>query len=63
MYADPRHLRDHEIKVRVDEDTARLLEALARYRRTQRAVLARELLLEGLERLLAEEEDHGHATA
>lgn len=63
MYSDPRHLRDHEVKVRLDEATVRLLEALARYQRKQRAVLARDLLLEGLERLLAEEEKHDRATA
>ena len=54
MYANPRHLRDHEIKVRLDEDAYRLVEALASYKGTQRAVLARELLIEGLERLAGE---------
>jgi len=54
MYADPRHLRDHEIKVRLSEDAYRLVEALATFKGTQRAVLARELLLEGLEALVKE---------
>lgn len=54
MYADPRHLRDHEIKVRLSEDAYRLIEAMASYRGTQRAVLARELVLEGLAALVEE---------
>lgn len=44
MYANPKHLHDREIKVRVDEDTFNLIQALAAYHRTQRAVLCRELL-------------------
>ncbi len=52
MYADPRHLRDHEIKVRLDEDSFKLVKALAEYNKRQPAVLARELLIAGIERLL-----------
>jgi len=48
MYSNPRHLRDFEIKVRVTEKTYRLVEAMADYAGTQRAVLARELIEEGL---------------
>jgi hypothetical protein len=44
MYANPKHLHDREIKVRVDEDTLNLIQALATFHRTQRAVLCRELL-------------------
>lgn len=44
MYANPKHLHDREIKVRVDEDTFNLIQALATFHRTQRAVLCRELL-------------------
>lgn len=44
MYANPKHLHDREIKVRVDEDTFELIQALAKFHRTQRAVLCRELL-------------------
>ena len=29
MYANPKHLHDREIKVRVDEDTFNLIQALA----------------------------------
>lgn len=48
MYADPRHIRDHEVKVRLNEDELELLESLAKYNRSQRAVMARELLLAAL---------------
>lgn len=44
MYADPKHIRDHITKVRLDEDTDDLLQSLAKFHRTQKAVLARELL-------------------
>ncbi|MFT8234779.1 hypothetical protein ACLNBI_24935 [Pseudomonas guariconensis] len=44
MYANRNHLHDREIKVRVDEDTFNLIQALATFHRTQRAVLCRELL-------------------
>lgn len=44
MYANRNHLHDREIKVRVDEDTFELIQALAKFHRTQRAVLCRELL-------------------
>ena len=54
MYANPKHLHDHEIKVRVDEDTFNLIQALAAYHRTQRAVLCRELLEAQLAALASE---------
>jgi len=56
MYANPRHLRDHEIKVRLDEASYRLVRALADYNRRQPAVLVRELLLAGIDRLLAQQQ-------
>lgn len=55
MYADPKHLRDHEIKVRVDEATFDLIEALAKFHRTQKAVLCRDLLEAQLAALAAED--------
>lgn len=51
MYSDPRHIRDHEVKVRLNEDEIQLLESLAQYNRSQRAVFARELLLSALSRV------------
>lgn len=54
MYANPKHLHYREIKVRVDEDTFNLIQALAAYHRTQRAVLCRELLEAQLAALASE---------
>ena len=51
MYSNPKHVRDHEIKVRVDEATFNLIEAAAEFHRTQKAVLARELIEAGLSEL------------
>ena len=50
MYADSRHIRDHEVKVRLNEDELHLLEALAQYNQQQRAVMARELIVSALRR-------------
>jgi hypothetical protein len=55
MYANPRHLHDREIKVRVDEDTFELIQALAKFHRTQRAVLCRDLLEAQLAALTVED--------
>ncbi len=52
MYDNPKHLKDHVTKVRLDEDTDDLLKSLARFHRTQPAVLARELLEEKLTEML-----------
>ncbi|WP_462382249.1 hypothetical protein [Pseudomonas sp. Marseille-QA0892] len=52
MYADPKHIRDHITKVRLDEDTDDLLQCLAKFHRTQKAVLARELLEASLREML-----------
>ncbi|MEB2514814.1 hypothetical protein D3C76_1550650 [compost metagenome] len=57
MYANPKHLHDREIKVRVDEDTFELIQALAKFHRTQRAVLCRELLEAQLAALASENTD------
>ncbi len=52
MYDDPyRDLRSVEVKIRLRPDEARLLSALAEYNRSQRAVIARELLLERLQEM------------
>lgn len=57
MYHDPKHLRDHITKVRLDEDTDDLLQSLAKFHRTQKAVLARELLEASLRDMLSRLED------
>lgn len=48
MYADPKHIRDREVKVRLDDASFDLLEAMATFSRRQRAVLARELIVLGV---------------
>lgn len=55
MYANPAHLRDHEVKVRFDEATMAAIEALAVVTRKQRAVLLRDLVMDEIHRRLAEE--------
>lgn len=62
MYSDPKHIKDHEIKVRFDEDTFAAIDALASLHRTQRAVFIRELVEAALDRMAAKEE-HNHAAA
>ncbi|ONN71703.1 hypothetical protein [Pseudomonas oryzihabitans] len=54
MYADPKHIRDHITKVRLAEDSDDLLTCLARFHRTQKAVLARDLLEKALAELMNE---------
>lgn len=54
MYADPKHIRDREVKVRLDDEAFALLDAMATFSRRQRAVLARELIEEGLRSLLSD---------
>lgn len=48
MYADPTHLRNKVIKVRLNEDERDLVDALARINKRQPAVLLRDLVLQGL---------------
>jgi hypothetical protein len=63
MYSNPRHIRDHEIKARFDEDTYRLIEAMAAFHRTQKAVLIRDLVEAALERMTDEQDTDEHQTA
>lgn len=54
MYTDPNHLHDKPTKVRLDDVADDLLTAMARYQRTQKAVLAREILERGLNQMMEE---------
>ncbi|WP_129141498.1 hypothetical protein [Modicisalibacter coralii] len=63
MYSNPRHLRDHEIKARFDEETYALIEAMARFHRTQKAVLIRELVESALEKMVYDEDTADHNVA
>jgi len=48
MYADPTHIRKHEIKIRVNQERFAAIDALARLNKMQRAVFAMELMDEAL---------------
>ncbi|MND23296.1 hypothetical protein D3C76_274260 [compost metagenome] len=64
-YDDRSHLHDQITRVRLDQDTDDLLRSLAKFHRTQKAVLARELLEASLRGMLAElgEDDTKQGTA
>lgn len=46
MYADPSKLREHVVKIRLNDAEANLIDALVNYTGEQKAALLRELLLE-----------------
>ena len=49
MYADPSHIRDHVIKVRLNDAELGLLEVLTRFNQAQLAAFARDLILAQLQ--------------
>lgn len=49
MYADPAHIRDNEVKIRLNDDELAVVEALARFNQQQRAVFVRKVLLAGVQ--------------
>ena len=53
MYINRNHVRTVEVKARFNADESRLLDAVAEFNRMERAVLVRELVLAGIERLKA----------
>lgn len=48
MYLDRTAVRDHEVKVRLNEHELAVVDALSQYNHRQRAVFVRELMLAGL---------------
>jgi len=46
MYGDPSLIRQREVKIRLNENEADLIDAWVKYTGAQRAVLLREMLLE-----------------
>ncbi|MHB8915798.1 MAG: hypothetical protein ACYC4K_08300 [Thiobacillus sp.] len=52
MYADPTRIRAHELKIRLNDSEAKLLDALVEYTGDQRAVIAREMLLAHVRQML-----------
>lgn len=61
MYDDPSHIRDREIKVRLNDDELAVVDALARYNRRQRAAFIRDLLMASVARFEAQDIDQPHA--
>lgn len=59
-FEDRSHLHDQITRVRLNQDTDDLLRSLAKFHRTQKAVLARELLEASLRNMLTEL--HGNDT-
>lgn len=55
MYANPSHIRDHVVKVRLNDDEYQLLEALSQYSKNQKAVLAREFVLSAMAQLTGQQ--------
>lgn len=55
MYADPSLIRDHVVKIRLNDTEAALVDALVNYTGQQKAALLRELLLEQAQLVLAGE--------
>lgn len=58
MYADPSLIREHVVKLRLNDDEQALVEALVNYTGQQRAPLLRELLLEQARLVLAGQADY-----
>ncbi len=61
MYADPSLIREHVVKLRLNDTEAELIDALVNYTGQQKAPLLRELLLDQAQRVLAGEADYGGA--
>lgn len=51
MYSDPTNIRNHVIKIRLNDKENALIEALANYTGQQKSSLARELLMKSAEEI------------
>lgn len=56
MYQDPRLIKKHEVKIRLDDDVNELLESLVNVTGGQKAVVVRDIFIKGL----LEAESHIH---
>lgn len=63
MYSDPSLIRDHVVKLRLNDNEAALVEALVNYTGQQKASLLRELLLEQAQMVLAGQADYALSQA
>lgn len=61
MYDDPAHIRDHEIKVRLNDDELAVVDALARYNQRQRATFIRDLVMASVARIEADRSEQTRA--
>lgn len=52
MYSDPSLIRDHVVKIRLNDNEAALIDALVAYTGEQKAALLRSLLLEQAQKTL-----------
>lgn len=48
MYADPKNIKKHQIKLSVDDEVNELLEALTNVSGGQKSVVARDIFMRGL---------------
>lgn len=62
MYANPRHIRSHDCKVRFNDDENAILEKTAELAGRQKAAFIRELALERLDEILAAEQEANNTT-
>lgn len=58
MYADPSLIRDHVVKLRLNDDEAMLVDSLVNYTGQQKAPLLRDLLLEQAKLVLSGQADY-----
>lgn len=63
MYADPSLIREHVVKLRLNDTEADLIEALVNYTGQQKAPLLRDLLLEQARMVLTGEANYATASA
>lgn len=62
MYADPSLIREHVVKLRLNETEAGLIDALVNYTGQQKAPLLRDLLLEQAKLVLTGEANYAPAS-
>ena len=61
MYADPRKIRNNEVKIRFDDLEYELIEALTNYTGEQKAVIVREMALKAIKDALRQSDTFKYA--
>ena len=61
MYADPRKIRNNEVKIRFDDLEYELIEALTNYTGEQKAVIVREMALKAIKDALHQSDTFKYA--